>query len=85
MQLYLVFVKFYTNFIFRIAEKLRRIYKLLKAETTVDIFSELGESFNPVKKNARRRLRKCIKTAFIGKNNLSWWRIQGLEVLVMPL
>ena len=50
LQRYLGFVKYYRNYIPRMAEKLNPFYKLLKAEVPINITSELKETFDSVKK-----------------------------------
>ena len=48
LQRYLGFVKYYRNYIPRMAEKLHLFYKLLKTEVPIIITSELKETFDSV-------------------------------------
>ena len=50
LQWYLGFVNYYRNYISRMAEKLKPIYKLLKAEVPINITSELKQTFDSVNK-----------------------------------
>ena len=49
-QQYLGFVNFYRNYFPRMAEKLNPFYKFLKAEVSINITSELKETFDSVDK-----------------------------------
>ena len=50
LQCYLGFVKYYKNYIPRMAEKLHPFYKLLKTEVPINITSQLKETFDSVNK-----------------------------------
>ena len=50
IQRYLGFLKYYRNYIPRMAEKLHPFYKLLKTEVPINITSELKETFDSVNK-----------------------------------
>ena len=62
LQRYPGFVNYYRNYLPRMAEKLNPFYKLLKTEVTINITSELKETFNSVKISTEWCLRISIET-----------------------
>ena len=67
LQRYLGFVKYYRNYIPRMAEKLKPFYKLLKAEVPINITSELKETFDSVNKVLSDACQLALKQPITGK------------------
>ena len=67
LQLYLGFVKYYRNYIIRMAEKLNQFYKLLKTEVPINIRSELKETFDSVNKALSDACELALKQPIPGK------------------
>ena len=67
LQRYLGFVNYYSNYIPRMAEKLNRFYKLLKAEVPINITSELKETFHSVNKALSDACQLASKQPIPGK------------------
>ena len=67
LQRYLGFVKYYRNYIPRMAEKFNSFYKLLNAEVPINITSELKETFDSVNKALSDACQLALKQAFPGK------------------
>ena len=63
---YLGFENYYKNIIPRMAEKLNPFYKLVKAETPINITSQ-GRKLQLSQRSAHRRLGTCNRTAFVRK------------------
>ena len=70
LQRYLGFVKYYKNYIPRMAEKLNPFYKLLKAEVPIIITSELKETFDSVNKALGDACELALKQLIPGKQIL---------------
>ena len=67
LQRYLGFLKFYRNYIPRIAENLNLFYKLLKAEVPIDITAELKGTFDSVNKALSDARQLALKQRIPGK------------------
>ena len=67
LQRYLGFVKYYRNYIPRMAEKLNPFYKLLKTEVPISITSELKEKFDSVNKALSDACELALKQPIPGK------------------
>ena len=67
LQRYLGFVKYYRNYILRMAEKLNPFYKLLKTEVPINITSELKETFDSVNKALDDACELALKQSIPGK------------------
>ena len=67
LQRYLGFVKYYRNYILRIAEKLNPFYELLKAEVPINISSELKVTFDSVNKALSDACQLALKQPIPGK------------------
>ena len=67
LQRYLGFVKYYRNYIPRMAEKLNPFYKLLKADVPINITSELKETFDSVNKALNDACQLALKQPIPGK------------------
>ena len=67
LQCYLGFVKYYRNYIPRMAEKLNPFYKLLKTEVPINITSELKETFDLVNKALSDACELALKRKNPGK------------------
>ena len=67
LQRYLGFVKYYKNYIPRIADKLNPFYKLLQTEAPINITSELKETFDSVNKALSDACELAIKQPIPGK------------------
>ena len=67
LQCYLGFVNYYRNYIPRMAEKLHPFYKLLKTEVSINIASELKETFDSVNKALSDACELALKQPIPGK------------------
>ena len=67
LQRYLGFVNYYRNYIPRMADKLNPFYKLLKTEVSIDITSELKETFDSVNKPLSDACELALKQPILGK------------------
>ena len=67
LQRYLGFVNFYRNYIPRMAEKLNPFYKLLKTEVSINITSELKETFDSINKALSDACELALKQPIPGK------------------
>ena len=67
LQRYLGFVNYYKNYFPRMAEKLNRFYKLLKAEVPINITSKLKETFDSVTKALSDACQLALKQPMPGK------------------
>ena len=67
LQRYLDFVKYYRNYIPRMAEKLNPFYKLLKAEVPINITSDLKETFDSVNTALSDACELALKQPIPGK------------------
>ena len=67
LQRYLGFVKYYRNYIPRMAEKPNPFYKLLKAEVPINITSELKETFDSVNRALSDACELALKQPIPGK------------------
>ena len=67
LQHYLGFVNYYRNYIPRIAEKLNPFYKILKSEISINITSELKETFDSVNKALNDACQLALKQSIPGK------------------
>ena len=67
LQRYLVFVKYYRNYILWMVEKLNPFYKLLKAEVPINITSKLKETFDSVNKALSDACPLALKKPVSGK------------------
>ena len=67
LQRYLGFVKYYRNYIPRMAEKLHPFYKLLKTEVPINITSELKKTFDSVNKALSDACALALKQPIPGK------------------
>ena len=67
LQRYLGFVKYYRNYIPRMAEKLHPFYKLLKTEVPINITSELKETFDSVNAALSNACELALKQPIPGK------------------
>ena len=67
LQRYLGFVKYYRNYVPRMAEKLNPFYKLFKAEVSLNITSELKGTFDSVNKELSDACKLALKQPIPGK------------------
>ena len=67
LQRYLGFVKYYRNFIPRMAGKLNPFYRLLKTEVPINITLELKETFDSVNKVLNDACQLALKQPIPGK------------------
>ena len=67
LQRYLGLVNYYRNYIPRMAEKLNPFYKLLKTEVSINITSELKETFDSVNKALSDACELALKQPIPGK------------------
>ena len=67
LERYLGFVKYYKNYIPRMAEKLNPFYKMLKTEVLINITSELKETFDSVNKALGDACELALKQPITGK------------------
>ena len=67
LQRYLGFIKYYRNYIPRMAEKFNPSYKLLKAEAPINITSELKETFDSVNRALSDARKIALKQLIPGK------------------
>ena len=70
LQRYLGFVKYYRNYIPRMAEKLHPFYNLLKTEVPINITSELKETFDSVNKALSDACELALKQPIPGKKHV---------------